>query len=153
MKPRVFLILITILSGLAFTIGTTPEVNQKIVEYTKSKMGKKIDRGECWDLVSEALNASNADWKAPEGFGKLLDPKKEAILPGDVIQFKNVTIESKNSIATFVQHYGLVYSVADKNKISMAHQNFNNDKRVQLYDFSLEGVKKGKITFYRPQSK
>ena len=37
-----------------------PELNQKIIDYVNQNIGKKVGRGECWDLVQIPLteNAS-----------------------------------------------------------------------------------------------
>ena len=53
-----------------------PPVNQKVFNFCKKSMGKKIDRGECWDLAKFALNHAGAAWKSPYGFGKVVNPKK-----------------------------------------------------------------------------
>ena len=35
-------------------------INQKIVLWAKGKLGKKVGRGECWDLAEQALKQAGA---------------------------------------------------------------------------------------------
>ena len=46
-----------------------PVLNQQIVDYLKTVIGKKVDRGECWDLANQALTRANAQWTFPTQFG------------------------------------------------------------------------------------
>lgn len=134
-----------------------PPTNQKVLDYVNTVIGKKVGAGECWDLANEALTYAEAKWKFPNTFGKPYDYKKETILPGDLIQLSNVTIETRtgNSVATITmaKHTAIVYSVneKDKLKIKIAEQNFNNIRKIVLNDWNLSDVKKGKLQFYRPQ--
>ncbi len=120
--------------------------NQAIVDFAKKQMNKKVDRGECWDLVAFALNDAKAEWKAPFDFGKLI---KTGLIPGDIIRFENVRFENENGYMTFPEHYAIIYEVKDKDHIVIAHQNHNNKRVVQLLDITLSDKKKGKMTFYR----
>ena len=36
-----------------------PEVNQEVIKYVDDHMNQKIDRGECWDLLKQALDPSH----------------------------------------------------------------------------------------------
>jgi hypothetical protein len=120
--------------------------NEKIVNFATSNMGKKIDRGECWDLVAFALNEAKAEWKAPFDFGKVVKSNYKA---GDIIRFENVKFENANGYTNFPEHYAIVYEVKDNDHIVIAHQNHNNERVVQLLDLTLSDQKKGKMTFYR----
>src|SRR5689334_13502000 len=71
----------------------TPALNQRVVDFVKSKVGKKVGAGECWDLAAEALNTAGARWDGLYGFGELVDWKKAEVYPGDIVQFENVDIE------------------------------------------------------------
>jgi hypothetical protein len=132
-----------------------PPTNQKVLDYVNTVIGKKVGAGECWDLANEALTYAQAKWKFPNTFGKPYDYKKETILPGDLIQLSNVTIETRtgNSVSTITmaKHTAIVYSVGDNGKIKIAEQNFNNIRKIVLNDWNLTDVKKGKLQFYRPE--
>ena len=130
-----------------------PEVNKKIVKYVDSVMGNKVARGECWDIVKGAMDASGAEWESPEGFGEKIDPKNDEIMPGDIIAFRNASWSTgMTKWHTGPQHYAIVYEVKSDNRMMIAHQNINNKKKVMLTELALKGAK-GKITFYRPQDK
>lgn len=131
-----------------------PELNQQILAYVNTVVGKKVDRGECWDLANQALSRNNADWKFPTTFGKLYNPEKQAILPGDLVQFSNVKIKNKNGETwTFPKHTAIVMEVRENGVLLVAEQNVNEKKVVQLDVLEYKNKVSGKIEFYRPQKK
>ena len=132
-----------------------PELNKKIVEYVESVIGKKVDRGECWDLAYQALNRFNAQWDGKFHYGKLINPKRESVLPGDIIQFKNVKIRYQITNTTYTefmkQHTAIVYNIKRKNVFTIAHQNTEfSGRKVGLSDLNLNHVVKGNVKIYRP---
>lgn len=133
-------------------IGVSQTTADKVFEFAKKNMGKKIDRGECWDLASAALNNANAQWEAPFNFGDKFDYKKQVLKPGDVIQFSNVKFIFANGSASFPKHTAIVYAT-NKNRVTMIHQNFNNKKYVDTLTVDFDKIKNGKIETYRPKSK
>ena len=66
------------------TASAIPELNQRIVTFVLGHEGKKVGRGECWDLAAEALNSGGATWDGSYVFGDIVDWRKEEILPGDI---------------------------------------------------------------------
>lgn len=135
-----------------------PELNQRIIEYVQSVIGKKVDRGECWDLAYQALNRINAEWDGRFQYGKLINPKREPVLPGDIIQFKNVKIRYRIGNTTYTesmdQHTAIVYKVESEKVFTIAHQNTEfSGRKVGLSDLNLEYVVKGNVRIYRPVSK
>ena len=147
------LVLSFVLSG--FTNGDKlPPANQKIIEYCKLNMGTKIDRGECWDLLKYALDFANADWTAPLDFGEKVNYKAKDILPGDIVQFKNAKfVYESGSSMTMPHHFAIVYKVHGEGKYTLVHQNVNGYRKLKTDDIDLNFLKKGKLTFFRPQSK
>lgn len=143
--------------------SSIPMLNSKIIEYVDSVMGKQVDRGECWDLAAGALDHAGAhldrsNYKNINVFGKVLNPKKDVIYPGDIIQIENAKLEyvKGNGIytETMPHHTAIVYEVLKKNHFKIAHQNTSfSGRKVGLSEFNLDHVKKGKITFYRPYKK
>ena len=132
-----------------------PELNKKIIKYVESVIGKKVDRGECWDLAYQALNRFNAEWDGKFQYGKLINPKRKPVLPGDIIQFKNVKIKYQITNTTYTefmkQHTAIVYKVKRKNVFTIAHQNTEfSGRKVGLSDLNLDHVVKGDIKIYRP---
>src|SRR5574337_709847 len=76
----------------SFSQSKIPALNQKIIDYLSGLIGKRIGHGECWDLANEALTKVNAKWDGAYKFGKPIDPSKDSIYPGDLIQFEKVTL-------------------------------------------------------------
>ncbi len=139
-----------------------PELNQKIVTYLDSVMGKKVSRGECWDLAAGALEYSGAYFdrssqKSVLIYGRRLNPDKEEVFPGDLIQFENVQVQWKDGASTFTENMGhhtaVVYKVNGSGDYQIAHQNTSSwGKKVGVSTFKLDRVKKGKVMIYRPIS-
>ena len=147
-----FLILSVFL--FAFSLSKAQEqtpVAKKIVAYCDSNKGKKVGKGECWDLAKEALDASGATWTSPYVFGKELG-KKDPILAGDIIQFEKVKIVYPDgSWKELPHHTAIIYKVIAGTKLMIAEQNANGKRFVVFSEIDLSYVKKGKYTIYRPQ--
>lgn len=146
---------------LAFNFKSDlPDLNAKIITYVDSVMGKKVDRGECWDLAAGALAYSGAYFdrssqKTITIYGRRLNTKKEEVLPGDLIQFENVDMKWTEGNTTYTssmgQHTAIVYKVNAPGDFEIAHQNTSQwGKKVGVSNFNLNHVTKGKIMIYRP---
>jgi hypothetical protein len=130
----------------------TLSVSQKIVSFCDKHIGKKVGKGECWDLAKEALDFSGAKWTSPYEFGKIVSPKKDAVLPGDIIQFENVKIVYPDkSWKELPHHTAIIYKVISPGHFTIAEQNSNNKRFVVLSEIDLSYVKKGKYTIYHPE--
>ncbi len=152
--------------GLAYfdllVTGSPPEqtgdtLNQKVLDFVNSVMGKTVGRGECWDVAQEALDSEGADWTRPVSFGKLLDPMKDKILPGDVIQFRTFEIKEKFSdgrtrteILGAPDHTAIVYEVLGPLHYKLAHQNLGGKRIVQVTELNLNYKTSGQYWIYRP---
>src|SRR6187431_3356267 len=77
------MILIGVGRAVLAQTDTLPELNRRIVAFVDAHKGMKVDRGECWDLAAVALDSAGAKWDRKLGFGRLLDPQREEVLPGD----------------------------------------------------------------------
>jgi hypothetical protein len=138
------------------TSDSLPELNQKIMTFVDSKMKKKVGRGECWDLAAFALNEAGANWNGKLKFGRLLDPKTETIIPGDIIQFEGVKIkfekEGMKYKQTFAHHTGIIYAVNSQLQFVIANQNTSqHGKKVSLTTVNLGDVTSGRYFIYRPE--
>jgi len=142
------LTLLFLLPNLLQAQDALPPVNQKVFEFCKNSMGKKIDRGECWDLAKCALNYAEAEWESPYNFGDVVRPDKKTILVGDIIQFENVKLSNGT---TYPLHTAVVYEILGSGKYLIAHQNFSNVRKVNTRELDLRLLSKGSIVFYRPQ--
>lgn len=145
---------------LHITPGELPELNQKVIEYVNKNMRKKVGRGECWDLAAGALAYSNAYFdrsskKTVTIYGRELDLRSEEILPGDMIQFKNVKMKWRdgNSFhqSSMIKHTAIVYEVNGPGDYEIAHQNTSAwGKKVGVSNLKLSRMTSGRIWVYRP---
>lgn len=137
------------------TKDSIPSVNQEIIRFVDSKIGKKVGRGQCWDLAAEALNKVGAKWDGSFRFGKLVDPKVDVIFPGDIIQFKGVKLKYQEGDRVYwelmKQHTAIVYKVKGKGVFDIAHQNTAfSRKKVGISELKIDNMTRGKMKFYRP---
>ena len=154
-----FLVLFSIIcSTVLYAQDSVPKANAEIVKYISTVIGKKVDRGECWDIANQSLTRINAKWDHKFKYGKLLDPKKDIVYPGDIIQFKNVVLEynlpdgSGKATETMQQHTAIVYRVIAKGEYELAHQNTGfSGRKVGLSTINIKNLKKGKLFIYRPE--
>jgi len=153
--------------------GEVPELNQKVLAFTKDNLGKKVGDGECATLAVQALREAKAKpwFISPEGeyiWGKLVrtvTPKTNLggeALPGDIVQFRDVTTTGKvggtTIEASYPLHTAVIAAVKDDGKIvELLHQNYgevqakDEDRRkVQRSTLRFEDLQKGSIKIYRP---
>ncbi|OHD57108.1 MAG: hypothetical protein A2Y33_09290 [Spirochaetes bacterium GWF1_51_8] len=131
-------------------------LNPYVLAFVDANMGQQVGRGECWDLAQAALDLFSADWVRTTDFGIPLDPEKDEILPGDIIQFSTVKITIKTKNGTTWETYGspdhtaIVYKVLGKLHYEVAHQNVMNKKTVLVSELDLNYKTSGQVWFYRP---
>ncbi len=156
MKFRNLLLIIIIICCSQISKGQAiPDLNKDIIKYIKSVKGKKVDRGECWDLANQALTRISADWDKSYVYGDLVDPKIDEIFPGDLIQFENVKTQYTEGNATYTEimthHTAIVYKVIEKGIYEIAHQNTQfSGRKVGISELNLDHIIKGDVFFYRP---
>lgn len=132
-----------------------PELNKQILAFVKTKINKKVGRGECWDLASEALNSVGAKWDHDFEFGKIVNPKSECIFPGDIMQFEGVELDYRKGNTIYhedlAHHTAIIYEVKTKGSFMLAQQNTNTGgKKVSLEPFDMSSVSKGQYKIFRP---
>lgn len=164
----IYFLLLTALSGFtvpeqhgisAVEINTpcddVPELNKKITSYVTTNLRKKVGRGECWDLAAGALNEHHAKWDGRYTYGKPVDHTTECIYPGDIMQFENVRIETRSANGFFAEemphHTAIVYEVKSTGVFTIAHQNYDNTRKVITTPLTMANIKRGKVMIYRPQ--
>jgi len=158
MLKKISVISLIIVCCFPFAKAQTPALNQKIVDYAKSQLGKKVDRGECWDLAYEALTKNNCQWDGKYAYGKKLDPKIDSIYPGDILQFTDVVVKYEDNRMQckefYPHHTAIIYEVDGKDTYKLIHQNFGtNGRKVGISNLYLKHKVSGKVLFYRPVSK
>ena len=150
----------------AFTIYSTESLpkdypslylNKQVIRFVKEVMGTTVGRGECWDLVQEALDRIGADWNRPLEFGLPLDPEKDQIEAGDIIQFRSVTITERlpngairREVIGVPDHTAVILSVEGKKRFLLAHQNTNGKRYVISSAVNLNAITSGRYDIYRP---
>jgi hypothetical protein len=154
-----------------------PELNQKVVKFCIANLGKKVDNGECAQLVSLAFRDVGAkvwgELPAPKPplqpddyvWGRPLHPDKETIFPGDIIQLRDVEIKivyPNKSWRTwsYPHHTAVIYQVVGKNKYVVLHQNVGDRTKtleqkqvVQKEALDLSRKIEGTMWLYRPIEK
>ena len=75
-------------------------LNQKVVVWAQGKLGKKVGKGECWDLGEQALKQAGAATSTDLGpiganddyvWGDAIDHVKD-VQAGDIIQFRDYEV-------------------------------------------------------------
>lgn len=135
-----------------------PDLNKRIIQFVDSVIGTQVDRGECWDLANQALILIDADWDREYKYGKKIDPKKDRVFPGDLIQFEKVKVKYTKGNTTYTEimehHTAIVYRVISKGVFELAHQNTEfSGRKVGLSTLDINTVVQGKMMFYRPVKK
>lgn len=143
--------------------GTVPAdlpglaLNDKVLAYVDSVMGRTVGRGECWDLAQEALDRNGADWTRPLAFGKVLDPARDEIRPGDIIQFRSLRTEIRfpnggwqSEALGEPDHTAVIRAVRGAKRFQLAHQNLGGKRFVQLTELDLNHQVSGRFWIYRP---
>ncbi|HPV42308.1 MAG TPA: hypothetical protein PKX40_14105 [Spirochaetota bacterium] len=133
------------------------DISGSILAYVKRVMGKTVGSGECWDLAQEALDGTGADWSRPFQFGLPLDPERDEVKAGDIIQFKSVRIERKldNGGRFFhtmgaPDHTAIIIGVEGKKQYRLAHQNSDGKRYVITSEVDLNYMTAGTFWIYRP---
>ena len=74
-----------------------PELNRKVLEFSRSQIGKQVGDGECCTLAYEALGAAGARrfrWERNGDYiwGRSVASFRDA-LPGDIVQFRDTVFD------------------------------------------------------------
>jgi hypothetical protein len=133
------------------------DINDCIMSYVNSVIGKTVGRGECWDLAQEALDGCGADWDRPWIFGTPLDPDKDPVKPGDIIQFKSVKLVEKLpdggtkwQVFGAPDHTAVIIAVQGLRQYKLAHQNTEGKRFVIVTSVNLDQMTSGRYRIYRP---
>lgn len=155
MKLTFLIFIIIPIQAFLQDCDSVPSMNQEVVQHALGKKGKKVDRGECWDLIRFALNSANAKWDGLEGYGKEINWKNECVYPGDIIRFDKVKITYKIGNTTYTEtmqhHVAVIYEIKNKNEWLILDQNTEqNGRKVGISIVRISAVKSGKVRVYRP---
>jgi len=140
---------------LLYPCDSIPELNRKIIDLVDQQIGKTVGRGECWDLAAFVLNQNGAKWDKKFTFGRKIDPKRECVYPGDIMQFEGVKVKYTRGLTVYTEtmdhHTAVIHEVKAKGVFVLAHQNTGTSgRKVGFSDLDLKTIVKGKYLIYRP---
>ncbi len=129
--------------------GPVSEIQREVVNFAADSIGKKIGRGECWDLADQALRAAGAEPPKGYTFGDRI-PLSE-IQPGDILQFTSARFDEPGywTIMGMPNHTAVVHAVGDT-RAFILQQNFDGKRYVTTYDLNLNNQTSGLIEAFRP---
>jgi hypothetical protein len=135
------------------------ELNDKVLAFVTGVMGTTVGSGECWDLAQQALDMNLADWTRPTSFGRPLNPEKDKIKAGDIIQFRSVRLTehlpgggTRRKTLGAPDHTAIIYRVLGKKRYTLAHQNVGGRRSVLTSDIDLAAITGGIFRIYRPEA-
>ena len=114
-----------------------PQLNQKVLEFARERIGEKVANGDCISLAVEALRYAKAKRYPfePSGdfvWGRPVASFKEA-LPGDILQFRNAVFHGRRWITKkrwvswhheYPHHTAIVSEVREGGRVvAILHQN------------------------------
>ena len=154
-------VMIAILVLLA--CGIDAPLNDKVVEFARSKLGEQVGNGECSSLAAAALRYAGARTRRGDhgSWGEPLTSARDAHA-GDILQFENVLFVSSQflddgSLFTqtheFPHHTAVIAQVRKRGKkpiFVVLHQNVNGTKFVQEMTIDLAQMRRGTMKIYRP---
>jgi hypothetical protein len=138
-------------------IPAVPLLNQQVLAFARQNLGRKVGNGECWTLAADAITAAGGERPRDYVHGRELRPG-ETVLPGDIMQFESVRLESRKGWRTLgsPHHTAVVQSVSGPKTYSVLHQNFGGGeegKKVQAITINLAELTSGTVKIYRPRRK
>jgi hypothetical protein len=144
------------INNITIECDSVPEMNKHIIDFVKTKIKKKVGRGECWDIAYEALTLVHAKWDGKYKYGKEVKVENDCIYPGDMIQFEGVVIKYKKEGIEYKEamshHTAIIYEVKEKGEFILAHQNTEfTGKKVGLSPLNIADITKGKYKIYQPE--
>jgi hypothetical protein len=129
--------------------GPISELQREVVNFAADNIGKKIGRGECWDLADQALRAAGAEPPRGYTFGTRV-PLNE-IQPGDILQFTTARFDEPGywTIMGVPNHTAVVHAVGDT-RAFILQQNFDGKRHVTTFDLNLDNLTSGTLEAFRP---
>ncbi len=153
--------------GGSGSIGTGVP-GEQVISFARRRIGQRVGRGECFDLVDQALR--NAGAKSAADFGTVADGADYVwgnrvslsdVRPGDIIQFRNYRYDRTIDTATRTEtrtdtdfqerphHSAIVETVDEQGAITVLEQNAPEggpSQRSQLFFSDVSTNSGGKTT-------
>jgi hypothetical protein len=129
-----------------------PALNQRVLDFAVTNLGKQVGNGECWELGSEALAYANAEPPHGNVFGDAVP--LTSMLPGDILEFNNAHFAGANYwLSLGTPYHTAIVSAVQGTSVAMLNQNINHVKLVQITIIHLADLHSGTITVYRPTAR
>lgn len=130
--------------------GPITELQRDVVNFAADNIGRKIGRGECWDLADQALRAAGA--APPKGYTFGTPVPLDEIQPGDILQFTAARFDEPGywTIMGMPNHTAVVHAVGDT-RVFILQQNFDGKRYVTTYDLNLNNLTAGQLEAFRPE--
>ncbi len=170
-----YYVLFIIISEVFLFNGSSPAegveyLNEQVLAFAHEKMGKKIGRGECWDLAAQPLKALDATWNNKFVFGKKvaagdskglkLEPGM-SLIPGDIIHFLKVKSSWTKSYPDgrkawgsetigMPDHVAILKKFDGKTTLTLLHQNVSGKRYMVETTTDIANIKSGSFIIYRP---
>lgn len=176
LAPLTLVITVAVFAGAGPKSKTVlPPLNQKVLDFAREQLGKKVGDGECTSFAIEALGAAGArrlPLSRRDGdyvWGREVEAFRDA-LPGDVLQFRDAVLHGKRSLSRrrwiswhheYPHHTAIVSEVKEGGRVvSVLHQNVGGrnkteaeKQRVQELTLRVDSLQEGgRIWIYRPIS-
>jgi len=139
------------------------DLGDALVQYAVNRLGKRVGRGECWDLPFHGLQAVGA--KTPHDLGSDLYVWGEPISlseagPGDVLQFEGVFIrrtwsDGREQTWNFRTKHSAIVESRNGIFFHLLNQHIQGKKIVTRLEIPLgdEFITRGTVRAYRPIKK
>lgn len=157
-----------ILLMMAVVVAGPGEVGDKVVEFARGSLGRKVGDGECTSLAAEALRFAGVRREAGGSWGDPVAQIRDA-RPGDILQFENATFVQRRARPDGVvvkwtlwtpHHTAVVAATAGRDRdfqMTLLHQNVHlpgtnaaEGKVVQEWTLSPSEMKAGTVKAFRP---
>lgn len=163
MIQKVFLTLLVLIhfqlelsAQMVSVCADTTTANRTVLQAAISQQGKKVARGECWDLIQFSLNFAHVKWDGFQLFGTPIPFKTACLQVGDVLQFEHVYFAGILSNGMeywerYEHHFAIIHAVHQDGMIELIHQNTGQfGKVVGISMIQLKDLKTGEISCFRP---
>lgn len=129
--------------------GPISQLQREIVNFAADNIGRKVGRGECWDLADQAMRAAGAE--PPKGYTYGNQIPLSEIQPGDILQFTSARFDEPGywTIMGMPNHTAVVHAVGDT-RTFILQQNFDGKRYVTTYDLNINNLTSGKLEAWRP---
>ncbi|CCE82854.1 Piso0_002605 [Millerozyma farinosa CBS 7064] len=161
----------TVKPSVADLVSFHEQFGNVIASWSENKKGQQVGRGECWDLVHDALvkacgkHAFVSTYThhgfpilhlrgTGNGFESLaLETPCDQLRRGDILQYERCIFKDKQTGATTTagdpDHTSIILGTLDQ-KVIVAEQNVNNVKKVVANQLNIPSLIQGELIAYRP---